>query len=131
MGRELNQKNAVKIRFIEADIFDPLPTKATYDYIILMNLLHDFDDEHCLKILTSCTKVCHCQTSFILIEDTLLQEFKPKAAIMHGLRLAVACRGGRQRTISEMEKLFAAISYKVAAHIPIDTVHSMTIMEAK
>ena len=101
-----------------------------YDYIIIMNLLHDFDDTKCLNILKNCKKYCNSNTKFLIIEDILTAEFEPKEVVMHGLRLSVECRGGKQRTIEELESLFLRINYKLEKTIKINNVHTMLIMEA-
>jgi len=93
-----------------------------------MNLLHDFDDIKCLDILRSCTKHCDSNTKFLIIEDILMDEFEPKEAIMHGLRLSVECRGGKQRTIDELESVFLNINYKLEKTVKLNNVHTMLAM---
>lgn len=54
VGNAYKKVNDVDINFIEGDIFDlELSNDAndTNDCIVLMNMLHDFDDLKCLKIL--------------------------------------------------------------------------------
>jgi hypothetical protein len=101
-----------------------------YDYIILMNLLHDFDDLKCLNILRNCTKHCDSNTKFLIIEDILTGEFEPKEVIMHGLRLSVECRGGKQRTIEELVSLFLNINYKLEKTIKLNNIHTMLVIGA-
>lgn len=128
VGNEYKRLNEVDLTFIEGDIFDlELPCEI-YDYVILMNLLHDFDDGKCELILNSCKDYLGAKTKFIIIEDILINEFEPKEAIMHGLRLSVECRGGKQRTLEEFSKLFSSIGYQCDAAIGIDSVHTMLMM---
>ena len=47
---------------------------------------------------------------------------------MHGLRLAVECRGGKQRNKKELSKLFKDIDYIHEETIVLDNVHSMLVM---
>ena len=99
VGNEFKKLNNLNIAFLEGNIFELMLSNELYDYIILMNLLHDFDDLKCLNILRNCTNHCDSNTKFLIIEDILTGEFKPKEVIMHGLRLSVNCRGGKQREI--------------------------------
>jgi 2-polyprenyl-3-methyl-5-hydroxy-6-metoxy-1,4-benzoquinol methylase len=128
VGNLLNQSNQQNLKFIEGDVFDLKLPSGTYDHIIAMNLLHDFDDEKCLSILKNCRKYSDSNTKFVIIEDILTSDLEPKAVIMHGLRLSVECRGGKQRTVEELEALFAQINYKLESTIKINNVHTMLVM---
>jgi len=130
IGNEFKKSNKVNIKFIEGNVFELMLSGELYDYIIIMNLLHDFDDIKCLDILRNCIKYCGNHTKFLIIEDILTGEFEPKEAVMHGLRLAVECRGGKQRTINELTSLFSNINYKLEKTIKLNSVHIMLIMGA-
>lgn len=129
VGNEFKKSNGADINFVEGDVFELTLPIEFYDYIIIMNLLHDFDDIQCLNILHNCTKYCDKNTRFYIIEDILTDEFEPKEAIMHGLRLSVSCRGGKQRTTEEFVSLFSNINYKLEKAIKVDNIHTMLIMQ--
>ena len=129
--KESNRSNKLNITFIEGNVFElslSSELSKSYDYIIIMNLLHDFHDVKCLTILRNCVKYCGSNTKFLIIEDILSGEFEPKEVVMHGLRLAVECRGGKQRTIDELSNLFSSINYKLEKTIKLSNVHTMLIM---
>lgn len=128
VGTELKKINHCNLTFIEGNIFHLELLNQCYHYIILMNLLHDFDDKKCLNILSNCLKYCGNHTKFLIIEDVLTSEFEPKEVIMHGLRLSVECRGGRQRTLEELGALFFKINYKLEEKIPLGPIHTMLVM---
>lgn len=128
VGAEFREANKTNITFIEENVFKLTLPNNVYDYIIIMNLLHDFDDAKCLNILINSTKYCDNHTKFIIIEDILNSEFEPHEIIMHGLRLSVECRGGRQRTIKELERLFVNINYKLEKAIKLDDIFTMLVM---
>lgn len=128
VGNEFKKSNEVDITFIEGNVFGLMLSSGLYDYIIIMNLLHDFDDIKCLNILRNCTKHSDSNTKFLIIEDILTDEFEPKEVIMHGLRLSVECRGGKQRTIEELISLFLNINYKLEKTIKLNNIHTMLIM---
>ncbi len=125
IGNEFNVMNNTNINFIEGDIFNLTLEEKKYDFIILMNLLHDFDDEASLKVLYECTKFCNKNTSFLIIEDILIDEYKPKEIIMHGLRLAVECRGGKQRTLNDYEQLFTKFNFSINKSLKISDFHTL------
>lgn len=128
VGNEFKKFNKQNITFIEGNVFELKLPNELYDYIILMNLLHDFDDIKCLNILRNCTKYCDSNTKFIIIEDVLTSEFESKEVIMHGLRLSVECRGGKQRTLEELASLFLDINYELERTIKLNNIHTMLVM---
>ncbi|MCL2772641.1 MAG: hypothetical protein FWD71_04750 [Oscillospiraceae bacterium] len=130
VGNEFKKSNKVNIKFIEGNVFELALSGELYDYIIIMNLLHDFDDMKCLNILRNCVKYCDSNTKFLIIEDILTGEFEPEEVIMHGLRLSVNCRGGKQRTIEEFVSLFSNINYKLEKIIKLNNIHTMLVIEA-
>lgn len=130
VGNELKKLNELNITFVEGNVFELMLSSELYDYIILMNLLHDFDDIKCLKILRNCTKYCTSKSKFLIIEDILTGEFEPKEAIMHGLRLSVECRGGKQRTIEELVCLFLDINFKLEKIVKLNNIHTMLVMRS-
>lgn len=128
VGREFNKVNGMNITFVNGDVFDLMLSSETYDYIILMNLLHDFDDMKSLNMLHNCIKHCDSNTKFVIIEDILTSEFEPKEVIMHGLRLSVECRGGKQRTSEALTTLFSNINYGLEKTTKLDSIHTMLVM---
>ncbi len=50
VGNEFKESNKMNITFIEGNVFELMLSSEIYDYIIIMNLLHDFDDIKCLNI---------------------------------------------------------------------------------
>ena len=130
VGNEYKQINELDIKFVEGNVFELMLPNAIYDYIIMMNLLHDFDDVKCLNILRNCTKHRDRNTKFLIVEDILTSEFDPKEIIMHGLRLSAECRGGRQRTSETLAHLFSSINYGIEKSVKINNIHTMLIMAA-
>lgn len=130
VGNEYKIFNDVALTFAEDNIFELILPSERNDYIVLMNILHDFDDESCLNILQNCIKHSDKNTKFIIIEDVLTGTFEPKDLIMHGLRLSVECRGGKQRTSEELTQLFSNIDFGFESAVKIDSIHTMLVMGA-
>ena len=130
VGNEFKESPKMNITFMEGNVFELMLSKGLYNYIIIMNLLHDFDDMKCLNILHNCIRHCNSNTKFVIIEDVLTSEFEPKEVIIHGLRLAAECRGGKQRTTDELVNLFSNINFKLEKKIKLDNIHTMLVMGA-
>ena len=127
VGRELAEDSGVIINFAEGDVFDLRLPGGEYGYIVMANLLHDFDDDKCGRILRQLSPYCGENTRIVVIEDVLLSDTEPHETVMHGLRLAVECRGGGQRTFAALEVLFGGIGFAREGAARIGEVHSMAI----
>ncbi len=130
VGNEFNDLNEQNILFVEDDVFELNALEEVYDYVVIMNLLHDFDDKQCSEILGNTIQYCNNNTKFIIIEDILENEFEPIEVVMHGLRLAIECRGGKQRTVEEFIKLFSGMGYEIDKKIQINNVHTMLVFKS-
>lgn len=125
IGREFNQVHETTTIFVDQDIFKLDLGSKKYDHIVMMNLLHDFDDIDALKIIEKTLVHGHEETQISIIEDVLFNDHEPKEVLMHGLRLAVECRGGRQRTISEFEVLLNKFRYQLQSYVVLNKEQSL------
>ena len=128
IGNEFKELYGTDVTFIEGNVFKMEVPSQNYDYILMMNLLHDFDDERCCEILKNCLKYCSPHTKFVIIEDILTNEYEPKEVILHGLRLAIECMGGKQRTIEEFKEMFLGINYTLEEVIKLDEIYTMLVI---
>lgn len=128
IGKEFKALYGTSVSFIEGNVFELEVPSQNYDYILMMNLLHDFDDVRCCEILKNCMKYCSSHTKFVIIEDILKNDYEPKEVILHGLRLAIECMGGKQRTIEEFKEMFLGINYMLEEVIRINEIHTMLVM---
>jgi 2,7-dihydroxy-5-methyl-1-naphthoate 7-O-methyltransferase len=85
---------------VSGSFFDPLPVGA--DAYVLSDILHDWDDDHALRILTECRRAAAPNGTVVVIEP------------VHGLGadtginlFMLMCFGGRERTVDELADLAA------------------------
>lgn len=128
IGKEFKELYGTNVSFIEGNVFELEVPSQDYDYILMMNLLHDFDDVRCGEILKNCMKYCSPHTKFVIIEDILKNDYEPEEVVLHGLRLAIECMGGKQRTIEEFKEMFLGINYMLGEVIRINEIHTMLVM---
>lgn len=103
IGEELNKRNLTNIKFIEGDFFKPVNLKPVYDYIILSNVIHDWNDNGCICIFKNLRKLLIKTTKLVIHEDILSNGgLTPKQAVIYGLRLSANVPEGKQRTIEEI-----------------------------
>lgn len=131
VGEEFKKLNEVSnIKFIEGDFFS-LELNAHYDYIILSNILHDFCDIECKKLLELCKKHSKNNTKIIIIEDILNNEIEPLKVLEHGLRLSINTIQGKQRTVEELNNLLYQNSFFINKKCEINDIQSAIVYEIK
>lgn len=101
---------------IGGDFFTSVPSGG--DAYILAQILHDWDDDHCVAILKQCRRVIPDQGKLLIVELVLPSEgndpFIGKWLDLHMLVLL----GGRERTALEYGKLFQAAGFTLGNVVP-------------
>ncbi|XP_044480201.1 caffeic acid 3-O-methyltransferase-like isoform X1 [Mangifera indica] len=94
------------IEHVGGDMFSSVPTA---DAIMLMNVLHDWDDEKCIKILKNCHKALPRDGKVIILTYILPEEPEPSKSSMYAYRkdniMRMDTPSGRERTVKELQKL--------------------------
>jgi 2,7-dihydroxy-5-methyl-1-naphthoate 7-O-methyltransferase len=93
--------------------FEPLPAGA--DVYLLCGILHDWDDEHALRILNRCADAAGATGRVLVIEEGLLED-----TVAAGLRTEMNLRmlaytGGRERTLGDLAELAANAGLRIGA----------------
>uniref|UniRef100_A0A8C5M470 Acetylserotonin O-methyltransferase n=1 Tax=Leptobrachium leishanense TaxID=445787 RepID=A0A8C5M470_9ANUR len=99
-----------KISFQQGNFFeDPIPDA---DLFILSHILHDWDDEMCLKLLKKVYMACN-PGGGILIIDAVLNEAEEGPAIIHlqNVVMQMIC-DGKERTATEFKTLLVTAGFK-------------------
>lgn len=109
---------------IEGDIFRSVPEADLY---ILKNVLHDWDDERCVRVLTNCVKSMRKDGRVILVEAVLAEDGSPGLAPFLDLVMLVLTPG-RERTAQEYRELLNAAGLRSSRIIP--THSPMQLIEA-
>jgi orsellinic acid C2-O-methyltransferase len=108
---------------VAGDFFRSVPAGA--DAYILKSIIHDWDDERSVEILTSCRQAMQKCSTLLLIERVMPQKMETSARLQQMALLDVHMLvgpGGRERTEAEFRKLFAAAGFRwvTAAPLPGD-----------
>ena len=93
-----------RCRVIEGDFFKNVPEA---DLFILKYIVHDWDDQQSVKLLSNCARALRPNGRVILIEWVMPEHGKPSAAALSDLNMLVLLPG-RERTASEFAELFRA-----------------------
>ncbi len=103
-----------RCEIVGRSFFEALPAGA--DAYLLSGVLHDWDDEHALRILRRCAAAARTPAGRVLvIEEGLLDaDSGPGLRTEMNLRM-LAYTGGRERTLAELEQLAFTAGLRVAA----------------
>ncbi|MGZ4664319.1 MAG: methyltransferase [Frankiaceae bacterium] len=94
---------AERVELVEADIFASLPVTA--DLYLLKNVLHDWDDEACLRILKTVRSAMPCGSRVIVVEQLQERNKPDEFASLTDLQMLIQCDEGRERSAAELTDL--------------------------
>jgi hypothetical protein len=96
-------KTDLPIELVGGDFFeDDLPQG---DCLILNNILHDWGDADAIKIIQKCREAMTSRSSRLMIVENLLDDQEVLGVHQLDLTMMVMTVDGRERTLSEYEKL--------------------------
>ncbi|MDG6934181.1 MAG: hypothetical protein JRN68_05745 [Nitrososphaerota archaeon] len=112
-------------KVIGGDFFKTVPRGG--DAYLLKFILHDWDDQHCVKILRNCRKAMKPTAKLLVVEPVMPESKTPHLGTFDDLEMLVIL-GGRDRTRREHEKLLRESGFAVTREIKTKSYHS--ILEA-
>jgi O-methyltransferase domain/Dimerisation domain len=121
---------ADRCEVIAGDFFRAVPTAA--DAYILKSVIHDWDDERSVAILTACRKAMVTHGKLLLVERVMppRMEVGPDQQRMAMLDMnMLVMPGGRERTEAEYHGLFAAAGFDLARVLPLPNSGGVSLIE--
>ena len=111
---------ADRVEVVEGSFFDTVP--PGHDLYLLKSIVHDWDDEHALKILATCRAAMGATSRLLLVErvvpDRVTTSATDMASVMSDLHMMVLL-GGRERTDAEYAALFEAVGLRLTRDIEL------------
>jgi hypothetical protein len=105
------------------DFFEVVPDGA--DTYLLKSVLHDWDDENCIKILKNCRKAMRSDGRILVVDAVISNEKSGGTfAKLLDLQMLVEQRG-RERTAAEFQALFAAADLSLKRVILLPTLQDI------
>src|SRR5579862_3984516 len=111
---------------IAGDFFKSVPRGA--DAYLLKNVLHDWDDEHCIKILKNCRNAMAKHGRVLLVETVLRADGADSFDMLQDLNMLVIS-GGRERSEAEYRALLEIAGLKLTEVFP--TILPLSVIEAE
>jgi hypothetical protein len=113
---KLNDQVASRCEVVGGSFFESVPESG--DIYILQQIIHDWDDEACIKILSNCADAMKEDGRIFIIDALLKERNKPDFGKYSDLQMLVISHGGRERTESEFKSLLSRAGLKLNRAIP-------------
>jgi hypothetical protein len=106
-----------RCQVIAGSFFETVPAGA--DAYVLRNIIHDWEDEDCQRILAVVRRAIPAAGTLLILERTLGLPNEGREAKFSDLNMLVA-PGGRERTEAEFAALLAAAGFRLARVVEAD-----------
>lgn len=103
------------VSFIAGDVFEFVPEGA--DAYLFRHLLHDYDDDDCIKMLNNVRRAMNPEARVLVLEKTVPTDDTPGPGRWLDLHVMLLT-GGRERTVPEYEELFDKADLKLSRVLP-------------
>ena len=100
-------------------MFEDMPEGA--DAYIMANVIHDWDDEHSIRILRNCRQALQPDRKVLLVEMVLSGRNEPHLSKLVDIEMLVMTDGGKERSESEFRGLYEASGLRLTNVVPTDS----------
>lgn len=114
---------AERCQFVAGDFFQAIPPGP--DVYLLKFILHDWEDEKCVRILQSCRAAVKDEAKILLIESVLPSDGGPLTDAVFGDITMIVHTGGRERTEAEYARLFEQSGFRLSRIVPTRAAQSV------
>lgn len=83
------------------------------DVYLMKHIVHDWDDERSIRFLENCAAAMQSGGKLLVVEAVLTPPGVPHFAKLLDLEMLIMSAGGRERTVEEYERLYAAAGLTV------------------
>jgi hypothetical protein len=111
---------AERCEVLGGDAFTAVP--ADHETYLLSRVIHDWDDERALALLTRCHQAMKPQGKVLLVERVILTGTTPQVLVLESdVQMLVVAPGGKERTDAEYRALLNAAGFELTRLIPVLT----------
>ena len=114
-----------RLRIVGGDFFQEVP--AAGDLYVLKRVLHDWDDDRAVKLLSACGQVMSSGGRVLIIEQIIPPGDGPSFGKLADIEMLVVSDGGRERTEKEFGHIISRAGLRLNRIIPG---RSLCILEA-
>jgi hypothetical protein len=114
-----------RLSAVAGDFFAAVPDADLY---LLKAILHDWDDDSCLRILRNCRAAAWPGARLMIIENVILDPARDRFAALLDMNM-LAATAGQERELGAYDALFAASGWKRTAIHPLSGGRSLVEAE--
>jgi ubiquinone/menaquinone biosynthesis C-methylase UbiE len=107
-----------RVEFVPGSFFDSVPDGA--DAYSMKNILHDWDDDRCVKILKTVRRAMKPGTRLVVAES-LVERDDDSPGALADIHMGMVCSDGRERGREEFRTLFERSGFRMARVFPWPT----------
>jgi O-methyltransferase domain/Dimerisation domain len=109
---------ADRCEVIGGDAFKAVP--AGYEAYLLSRVIHDWDDERAIALLSRCHQAMQPEGKVLLVERVILTGSTPQVLVLESdVQMLVLSSGGKERTDAEYRALLNAAGFEFTRLIPV------------
>ena len=112
-----------RIELRAGDFFEGVPGGG--DAYVLQHIVHDWDDDRCVRILAHCREAMAEGGSVLVLEQPVREGPESGLAKLLDLEMLAMTPGGRERTEAEYASLFERAGLRLARVVPTDSMVSI------
>jgi hypothetical protein len=116
---------AARCRIVGGDFFESVPEGG--DGYLLKHILHDWDDESCVRILRNIRAAANRDARLFVLDAVIAPGNSPQSGKLLDLQMLVVTHGGRERTRDEWEGLLRAGGFALSR--VVDTPGTISVIE--
>ena len=114
-----------RCEMIGGDVFVAVPTG--YETYLLSRVIHDWDDESALAILTRCHQAMKSGGQVLLVERVIPNDQTPEPLVLQMDVHMLVATGGKERTEDEYRQLLTAAGFELTTTTPVWGAYSMLV----
>jgi hypothetical protein len=112
-----------RIELRAGDFFEGVPEGG--DAYVMQHVVHDWDDERCVRILANCRSAMAPGGRVLVVEQVLRDGAEAAFSKLLDLEMLVMTSGGRERTEPEFASLFERAGLRLARVVPTESMVSV------
>ena len=115
-----------RIKIMPGSFFESAPAGA--EIYLLKNILHNWSDEDCTRILNNISNVLPDNGKILILEMVIEEDNKPSFGKLIDIQMMVFMQKGKERTRKEYEELLKNAGLRLNKIIP--TISPLSLIEA-
>jgi SAM-dependent methyltransferase len=119
-----------RCQVVQGDFFDAVPEGA--DAYIMKSVIHDWDDDRCLTILSNCRRAMKADGKVLIVEPVVPERVKPSFAllgvVMSDLNMLMNT-GGKERTEDEFASILSSAGLQLTGVSRVPKPSTLSVIE--